>query len=154
MLKTDYKNAMWEGAKKYRITSNPDGTSGISDATRYTQEGDLYGAEAINESNREINRLGNTVVVRLPASGWSSEAPYKQTVTIPGIKESDQPEIHAYLPEELDGKAIKLRKKLTDMITGGNSGNGAMTFRCGIKKPTEDFEVLLTGVSIQEGGMA
>ena len=27
MLKTDYKNAMWEGAKKYRITSNPDGTS-------------------------------------------------------------------------------------------------------------------------------
>ena len=26
MLKTDYKNAMWEGAKKYRITSNPDGT--------------------------------------------------------------------------------------------------------------------------------
>lgn len=154
MLKTDYKNAMWEGAKKYRITSNPDGTSGISDATKYTQEGDLYGAEAINESNREINRLGNAVVVRLPAAGWSSEAPYKQTVAVAGMKASDQPEIHVYLPETLNGSDIKLRKKLTDMITGGNSGNSTMTFRCGVKKPTEDFEVLLTGVSVPEGGMA
>lgn len=154
MLKTDYKNAMWEGAKKYRITSNPDGTSGISDATKYTQEGDLYGAEAINESNREINRLGNAVVVNLPASKWSSEAPYKQTVAVAGMKASDQPEIHVYLPERLSGSDIKLRKKLTDMITGGSSGDGTMTFRCGIKKPTEDFEVLLTGVSVPEGGMA
>ena len=29
MLKTDYKDAMYDGARKYKITSNADGTSGI-----------------------------------------------------------------------------------------------------------------------------
>ena len=33
MLKTDYKDAMYEGARKYKITANADGTSGIIDET-------------------------------------------------------------------------------------------------------------------------
>ena len=37
MLKTDYKDAMYDGARKYKITSNADGTSGITDETVYTQ---------------------------------------------------------------------------------------------------------------------
>ena len=40
MLKTDYKDAMYDGARKYKITSNADGTSGITDETVYTQEGE------------------------------------------------------------------------------------------------------------------
>ena len=43
MLKTDYKDAMYDGARKYKITSNADGTSGITDETVYTQEGDPFG---------------------------------------------------------------------------------------------------------------
>ena len=42
MLKTDYKDAMYDGARKYKITSNADGTSGITDETVYTQEGDPF----------------------------------------------------------------------------------------------------------------
>ena len=51
MLKTDYKDAMYDGARKYRITANADGTSGIVDETAYTQEGDPFGANDINTTN-------------------------------------------------------------------------------------------------------
>ena len=43
MLKTDYKDAMYDGARKYRITANTDGTSVIADETVYTQEEMLSG---------------------------------------------------------------------------------------------------------------
>ena len=57
MLKTDYKDAMYDGARKYKITSNADGTSGITDETVYTQEGDPFGANDINSTNKAINRI-------------------------------------------------------------------------------------------------
>ena len=50
-LKTNYKDALFDGARKYRITANADGTSGIADETVYTQEGDLFGAKDINATN-------------------------------------------------------------------------------------------------------
>ena len=38
VLKTDYKDAMYDGARKWRITQNADGTSGIADETGYTRK--------------------------------------------------------------------------------------------------------------------
>lgn len=38
-----------EGGRKYRITENPDGTSGISDVTEYQQEGTPFGAKEAME---------------------------------------------------------------------------------------------------------
>ena len=38
-----------EGGRKYRITENPDGTSGISDVTEYQQEGTPFGAKEVME---------------------------------------------------------------------------------------------------------
>ena len=58
-LKTNYKDALFDGARKYRITANADGTSGIADETVYTQEGDLFGANDINATNEAVNKLGN-----------------------------------------------------------------------------------------------
>lgn len=37
-LKTDYKDDIYEGSRRYRITPNEDGTSTITDATTYTQK--------------------------------------------------------------------------------------------------------------------
>ena len=71
MLKTDYRDDMFAGARKYAMTTNDDKTISLIDMTEYTQEGDFFGANDINASNTEINRLGNAVVVSLPASGWS-----------------------------------------------------------------------------------
>ena len=71
VLKTDYKDAMYDGARKWRITQNADGTSGIADETGYTQDGDKFGANDINATNKEINRINHTTEVTLTASGWS-----------------------------------------------------------------------------------
>lgn len=147
-LKTDYKDAMCDGARKYRITTNPDGTIGLIDVTNYTQEGDRFGANDINAVNTEVNKMQNTVVVTLPGSGWSASAPYSQKVAVPGIKESDNPEVHLYIPKDLDAATVKLRQKLTGMITDGETENGYVTLYCGAKKPTADFAVLLKGVSM------
>ena len=74
MLKTDYKDAMYDGARKYKITSNADGTSGITDETVYTQEGDPFGANDINSTNKASNRInGEPANVTLTASGWTGD---------------------------------------------------------------------------------
>ena len=152
MLKSDYKDDLFAGSRKYTMVSNEDKTISLVDMTEYTQEGDQFGADDINHTNKEVNRLGNTAVVTLLASGWSSALPYTQTVSVPGMKETDRPGIHLYTPKGLASTEVALRQKLTTMITDGESGDGRMTFYCGVKKPTADFQVELTGVSVQEGG--
>lgn len=83
-LKTDYKDDIYEGSRRYRITPNEDGTSTITDATTYTQKGDKFGQNDINAINVEINKMQRTIVVTLPAAGWSAAAPYTQRVAVPG----------------------------------------------------------------------
>ena len=56
-LKTDYKDAMFDGNRKYRITENDDGTVTIEDVTIYTQAGDKFGANDVNGTNEEVNRV-------------------------------------------------------------------------------------------------
>ena len=56
MLKTNYKEDVFEGNRKYRLISDADGTTEIVDATTYTQEGDPFGANDINATNAAINR--------------------------------------------------------------------------------------------------
>ncbi len=151
MLKTDYKDDMFEGTRRWKVTQNQDGTQGIEDVTTYTQKGDTYGSKDVNAANTEINRLGNAVVVSLPASGWSGSLPYGQTVAVPGAKATDVVGIHPYTPKELPAATVKQYRKLAGMITDGESGDGTMAFYCGGKKPDADFQVMLTGVSIQKG---
>lgn len=54
-LKTDYKDYVADGARKYRLTANADGTTGIEDATAYAQQGDRFGAADINATNTAVN---------------------------------------------------------------------------------------------------
>lgn len=102
-------------------------------------------------NKRAAERLDSSVVVTLLASKWSGSVPYTQAVSVQGMKATDKVGVHLYAPKELSADAVKLRQKLTPMITAGESGDGTMTFYCGVKKPTADFQVLLTGVSGQGG---
>lgn len=95
----------------------------------------------------QVERHERTAVVVLPASGWSATAPYALTVRVPGILAADNPELHPYTPKDLAADQVKLRQKLTGMITDGETADGSVTFYCGVKKPTADFPVLLKGVS-------
>lgn len=95
----------------------------------------------------QVERLERTAVVDLPAAGWSAAAPYSQRVAVPGLKETDNPELHPYTPRELAAADVKQRQKLAGMITDGDTEDGYATFYCGVKKPTADFPILLKGVS-------
>ena len=55
-LKTDYKDAMFPGKRKYRMVQNEDGTVSFDDVTEYTQQGDRFGAKDINDTNTEVRK--------------------------------------------------------------------------------------------------
>lgn len=145
-LKTNYKDDMFEGARRYRITQNSDGTSGITDATTYTQEGDQYGANDINGTNETVNALMGVKSVTLPTSGWTgSSAPYSQTVDVAGILATDTPVLIKMLTGTETEAAVKAYNKAFGFIFAGESGNGTVTFKA-YKKPATDLTVGLKGV--------
>lgn len=61
MLKTNYKNDVFSGQKKFIMTNNTDNTVSFSDVTSYSQVGDIFGACNLNETNELINRMINYV---------------------------------------------------------------------------------------------
>ena len=56
-LKTNYKADVFEGNRKYQISTDAQGKSEIVDVTTYSQEGDLFKPEDINAITTEINRM-------------------------------------------------------------------------------------------------
>ena len=58
-LRTNYKNDVYSGSRKYRVTNNSDGTISLTDVTSYSQRGDTYGAAQLDEINDIVNKLDN-----------------------------------------------------------------------------------------------
>ncbi len=145
-LKTDYKDAMFDGARKYRISQNPDGTSGIADETTYTQKGDSFGANDINGTNETINALMKTRTLTLTAAGWQGEGPYTQTVKAGGIQDTDEPVAKEQIPKSATKENEKAIRKAAACVSYFETGNGTVTFTCIGKKPATDFQVVVKGV--------
>lgn len=139
---------MCDGARKYRITANPDGTSGIIDMTAYTQEGDRFGANDINSTNAAVNRLNHTAEVTLAAAGWTgSAAPFSQTVPVAGATADMEAILVSALADGASGEAQKAYSKAFGIISSGTAalGDGTATFKA-YKKPATDCVVGLKGV--------
>lgn len=56
-LKTDYKDDVFEGNRKYLISKDADENYEIVDVTSYSQEGDLISAEVLNAIGAVINQM-------------------------------------------------------------------------------------------------
>lgn len=145
-LKQDYKDDIFPGTRLYQMIKNDNGTYSFVDVTQYTQEGDLFGANDINSTNQAINRLNNAVSVALPVSGWSSAAPYMQTVNVAGVMEVDAPMIGIKIEEGTTAANVKLQNKAWGCVDRAVTGDGTITFYCYNKKPAADFSVLIKGV--------
>lgn len=104
----------------------------------------------VADYDADMARIQGTADITLPAAGWSGAAPYEQTVQVPGVLATDEPELKLYTPKELSAAQVKINQKMTPLITDGVTGDGYVTFYCGIKKPTGDFQVRLKGVSVNE----
>ncbi len=60
-LKTDYKDDVLSGERKYVIVDNGDGTVSFRDVTQYTQVGDSFGALDINNTNEAVNSIQDDI---------------------------------------------------------------------------------------------
>lgn len=91
----------------------------------------------------QLNKIDE---VLLSASKWSSSAPYKQTVTVPGMLETLTPTIDLLIPNNANPVQVKSLNKAYSMLDSAVSGNGSITFTCFNKKPAVDFSVKVKGV--------
>lgn len=61
-LPTDYKDAIWNGSRKYKMTTNSDGTVSFEDVTEYSQkENSFFGADEANAMNAGMNELAENM---------------------------------------------------------------------------------------------
>ena len=145
-LKTDYKDDGFAGNRKYRMITNADGTMSFEDVTPYDPVGDSFGAKDINDTNMAINRLDHVTEVTLTAAGWSSSAPYTQTVSVAGITENDRPTVSLYLPDGINAANVDLKEKAYACVNRAVTSAGKITVYCYKKKPTADFQIQVKGV--------
>lgn len=146
-LKTNYKDDVYEGARRWRISQNDDGTSSITDATTYTQKGDKFGQNDVNAITSEVNRLSNQTELTLLAANWSAETPYTQEVSVPGLKATDKPQMMSAVKKDTPVNDVKVWEKMAGMIKSAEALDGQAKFYCPIAKPTADFKIKLVGVS-------
>lgn len=147
-LKTDYKDAMFDGQRRYRLIPNEDGTYSLPDETTYTLKGDKFGANDINATNKAINQINHVTEVILTVKGWTgSVAPFTQTAEVTGATEDSEAIVVSALEDGATEAVQKAYNKAFGIVTGGTAtlGNGNITFKA-YKKPITDIKVGLKGV--------
>lgn len=152
-LKTDYKNDKFSGMRKYQIiTDSTTGLSTLEDKTIYVEVGDVFSADDINNTNKTVNEIEGTVAdmigtisLNYPASGWSTQAPYTQTVNA-NIKNTDEPVPMFEYPTISSEQQQKAVDRSVGYITGIVTNNGSVTITCDFRKPTADFILVLKGI--------
>lgn len=153
-LKTDYKNDKFSGMRKYQIiTDSTTGLSTLEDKTIYVEVGDVFSADDINKTNKAVNEIEETIAdmigtIRLnySAAGWSTQAPYKQTVSNGNIKNTDEPVPMFEYPAISSEQQQKAVDKSVGYITDITTNNGSVTITCNFRKPTADFILVLKGI--------
>lgn len=145
-LRTNYKNDVFEGNRKYTLTQGRDGKYEIIDSTNYTVQGDTFGANDINATNSAVNALQGLRQVLVDVSKWSNTAPYTQEISVPGITSADSPTVGLYLSGQESADAVKAMNKAFAMIDFVETLNGKIRVKCFNKKPAVSFGIGLKGV--------
>lgn len=157
-LKTNYKNDVFSGNRKYNLINNSDGTVSLEDVTEYQQVGDIFNADDINSTNAKVNEVetnqGKTqtdientngvIDVTVPASNWSESIPYTQTISIPGLKDS-RPVIGQHYIGTINQSNINAQDKARNCVERIVANNGSITLYCYNQKPQTDFGISIKG---------
>lgn len=156
-LKTNYKNDVFTGPRKYEKADNPDGSISLNDVTTYEVTGDIYAAADINNTNQAVNefygefnttvaKLTDVLSLTLPMANWNSTAPFIQTIVMPTIKSTDIPIPGIAYPSPLTESLKAQIDKSANMITSIETLNGSIKVTCQFKKPVADMTISLKGV--------
>ena len=149
LLKTNYRDDVFEGNRKYRKTDNPDGTISLEDVTAYKQVGDTFAATDINATNAAINATNDVREVWMRVNGFTPAAPYVLRIDVAGMKSTDTPVIsHTLLNGVTDPGVIKGAWKAYSCIDRIDTFDGYMLVTCYRKKPMQDILLNIKGVGI------
>nr|DAH22943.1 MAG TPA: hypothetical protein [Bacteriophage sp.] len=152
-LKTDYKDDIYSGKRRYRIIQNDDGTVSFDDVTDYTQDGDIYSAGDVNTTNKAVNQNTSDISdiqklrhATFKATDWSQSAPYVQRVVVPGMTVNDVPIISLHIADGTTSADAKSQGKAYGYVDRAVSGGGQLVLYCYNSKPSVDFTVAIKGV--------
>ena len=78
-------------------------------------------------------------IVSVPASGWTGDGPYTQTISVPGVLASDRP--HICLVPADDVTIAETQEEAWSCVSRAVSGDGFITFTCYEEKPELNLAV-------------
>ena len=145
-LKTNYKDDVFEGNRKYTLIQGGDGKYEIIDSTNYTVQGDTFGAEDVNAITKTLNALQEVRYVLLDVNKWSNTAPFVQEIDVPGILSTDTPIVALHLSGNESSEAVRALNKQFSQVDFVETLNGKIRVKCFNKKPEFSFYIALKGV--------
>lgn len=89
--------------------------------------------------------LKDEETVLLSANGWTSTAPYSQTISITRMKSTASLIMGKAYTKDNTADEIETWDEMTALITNAEAQNGSVTFYCKSEKPSKDFRVKLKG---------
>lgn len=95
----------------------------------------VQGSHAASKSYVDTKLINAT----LQASGWSTSAPYVQSVTVPGLTDSLKAKAYPNWPED-DAQETAMAAEAAKVSSCKRSGN-TLTFKCREERPTSDIYV-------------
>lgn len=138
-LKTDYKDDVVTGNRKYTLTTEGSYTI-ITDATTYSQVGDVINAGVLNGINESI--MSDTAFVTLQTTGWNNSKQY--TIT-DGRIHVDADSGHETQQTMTISRYANANERQAWYDLGGiylvSQAEGSMTFACMEDKPTINIPV-------------
>ncbi len=145
-LKTNYKDDVFEGNRKYTLIQGGDGKYEIIDSTNYTVQGDTFGAKDVNAITKTLNALQEVRYVLLDVNKWSNTAPFVQEIDVPGILSTDTPVVGLHLSGNESSEAVRALNKQFTKVDFVETLNGKIRVKCFNKKPEFSFYIALKGV--------
>lgn len=145
-LKTNYKDDVFEGNRKYTLIQGGDGKYEIIDSTNYTVQGDTFGAKDVNAITKTLNALQEVRYVLLDVSKWSNTVPFTQEIDVPGILSTDTPIVALHLSGNESSEAVRALNKQFIKVDFVETLNGKIRVKCFNKKPEFSFYIALKGV--------
>lgn len=98
--------------------------------------------EKLKGNVESLLRANRNKELILPATAWSSSAPYTQSINMAGVTSADVP---VGCPKIPIGASAEY-KKSTTYIDGFTTEDGRIAFYCNRKRPTVDVTVIIKGV--------
>lgn len=145
-LKTNYKDDVFEGNRKYTLIQGEDGKYEIIDSTNYTVQGDTFGAKDVNGITKTLNALQEVRQVFVDVSKWSNTAPFTQEIEVPGMQSTDVPIVGLHLTGSETAEVIKALNKSFSRVDFVETLDGKVRVKCLSKKPEVSFTLALKGV--------